>query len=596
MNAPDRKYPDLPRDIEAEAQFIGVLFWRNVDLPALLPMVAREDFSEEVHALIYDGVLQLVAKGEAVSPLSIRAVIGEHALAGGMTVGAYLADLIANAEHPSQGPTLAGLVKQAANARRLVQIGYRIERDWQTSNRERLIGDSLALVSSIKETAGGAKAAIPGGFIHDLLREVPKRDWIVKKALLARSFSLIVGPPGCGKSFLALDLAMNLALAAVDPTHSGQWFGNTLKPSGVVYIAAEGQEDFIIRIHAWLAAKGLPVGFRMPFFLIPTAIDMRTDALGTDALIRVVKDASAVCCKEFGVDVSTVFIDTVNRSLAGGDDSKADHIGAFIGNSMRLKEACNVTALGITHTIKAGGTVDPRGHGSLKGDNDGQWFVRAAEDGAPNSFTITRLKSGATGASHEFRLRRQVVGADAEGQEEDSLVVIPLASRPSVEEHEMRDAADALSSRQANMTSDGRAIVSDRLVVVMRALVEATQREGSVMPPGVRAPHGTKAATIKLWREEIARKLPGKDDEDHARTNKQKRASETLKAAMEKLQVRGLIGVDEDWVWRTSRRVAGVDAKNSDVRGDYSAAPPDYSDAPSGPQAATLDDDPAFPL
>jgi hypothetical protein len=60
---------------------------------------------------------------------------------------------------------------------------------------------------------------------HEVMTTKVQRDWIVKGCLQARSFHLIIGTPGCGKSFLTLDLCMNLALAAVDKTHSGLWFG-----------------------------------------------------------------------------------------------------------------------------------------------------------------------------------------------------------------------------------------------------------------------------------------------------------------------------------------------------------------------------------
>jgi hypothetical protein len=586
MNAPDRKYPDLPRDIEAEAQFIGALFMARCDLPAVLPMVTRDDFSEEVHALIYDGVAQLAAKGEAVSPVTVKAMIGEHVLAGEMTVSQYLARLVTAAPLASQAPTLAGLIRQAADARRLVQIGYRVERDWQTSNRERLIADSIALVDTVKQQGAASAKGIEATFVHDLSKDPPKRDWIVRNALLARAFHLVIGEPGCGKSFLALDLAMNLALAAVDERHSGEWFGNKIKPSGVVYIAAEGEEDFLIRIHAWLAAKGLPAGFRMPFALIPTAIDMRTDATGTDRLIRCVKEASAVCKKEFGVEVSTVVIDTVNRSLNGGDDSKADHIGAFIANCTRLKAECKVSAIGVHHTIKAGGTTDPRGHGSLKGDNDGQWFVSPPMDGTPNRFRVTRLKSGATGAVHEFRLRQVAIPVEGDDEDPTSCVVTPLASVPSIQEHEMRDATEELDKGKSNMTRDGRAILPDNATIIMRALARAAEDEAGTPPFGVRVPSRAKATTMKRWLEEIIRVRPGIDKETAQFRNSSAKAQERAGAVFSR---RGLIGIDGEWVWRTSRRVAGVDKMM--VAPSEEDAAPSGIDAPLSEMARNLSDD-----
>ena len=104
---------------------------------------------------------------------------------------------------------------------------------------------------------GPFKSKFGGRFVYDLTREKPSRDWLLKSVFLARTFFLIVGEPGCGKSFLALDFVMARALAMVDERAPREWFGRRFKPGATVYIAAEGQEDFIIRIHAWYRAKGI---------------------------------------------------------------------------------------------------------------------------------------------------------------------------------------------------------------------------------------------------------------------------------------------------------------------------------------------------
>jgi hypothetical protein len=392
-------------------------------------------------------------------------------------------------------------------------------------------------------------AKLRGVFTHELAQHKVRRDWIIKGALQARGFQLVLGEPGCGKSFLTLDMALNLALASVDSRHSLLWFGRKIKACGVVYVAAEGQDDFIIRIRAWLSAKGIPPDTRLPLILIPTAVDLRSEQAQTKDLIADINAASSICRDEFGVSVDLLIVDTVNRALAGGDDAKSEHIGAFIKNCSLVKDECRVSVVGVHHLPKAGGTVDPRGHGSLKGDNDGQWFVSSGKDQEPNCWAITRLKAGPTGAKHSFRLRSVEVGIDDEGD--------PITSCTVYQTSEPANSRSAATTEQGpSTTPDGRIILqSDRLVNCLQALVRAIEDETEKPKDASRIPPDAKSATEARWLDEILRILPGSDGGEGFI----KRATAAKDAAFEKLSRRGIIGRDKGWVWRTDKRVSGVD-------------------------------------
>ena len=118
------------------------------------------------------------------------------------------------------------------------------------------------------------RSVFRGRFSHEFMDAKPKREWLLRNVFLKRTLNLFVGEPGSGKSFLALDYALHLALAVVDPTAPTEWFGRKITPCGVVYVAAEGQDDFIVRMHAFLHARGLPATTRIPFYLYPTAIEI----------------------------------------------------------------------------------------------------------------------------------------------------------------------------------------------------------------------------------------------------------------------------------------------------------------------------------
>lgn len=416
-----------------------------------------------------------------------------------------------------------------------------------------------------------------GMSVHDLLKGAPPtRDWIVKNALAARSFSLVLGSPGCGKSFLVTDLAMTMARCAADPERPREWFDMRIKATGVVYVAAEGQEDFVFRLKAWWQAERLGADFAMPFYLVPRPVDLRSEAAETKMLIDEIKHVSGMYQKAFGVPVGMVIVDTVNRSLAGGDDAKAEIVGAFIKNCSTIRDECGIAVLGVHHLPKAEGATDPRGHSSLKGDNDGQWLVRAGGYGKPNTWTITRLKAGPSGARHEFRLRQERLGKDEDGDDITSCVVLRLGADPSLDGAEARDASEQASSGKPTMTADGRVILGDNLTAALRALQQAIDESGQEPPPSIRAPHGRKAATFKTWLDEMVLTLPGDDKSDPKFRDKCRKARD---AASMRLRARDIIGMDGDWVWRTQRRVFSIDASNqSELPLPPSVSGPDLSE------------------
>src|SRR6056300_150595 len=80
--------------------------------------------------------------------------------------------------------------------------------------------------------------------------QVPPRDWFVYGLVPASGVVALVGDPGVGTSFVALDLAARLA------SGSRQWMGHKLKGSpNVVYISTDQKTFVAQRFIAWLEAN-----------------------------------------------------------------------------------------------------------------------------------------------------------------------------------------------------------------------------------------------------------------------------------------------------------------------------------------------------
>ena len=400
-----------------------------------------------------------------------------------------------------------------------------------------------------------------GKFVHEIASTKPKRLWLLKGVFLEKTWFLIIGAPGCGKSFVTLDLCALRAWAAVDEKAPKEWFGRKFKPGATVYIAAEGQEDMEVRVYAWMKARGLdPAKTKMPLYIIPTAIDLRSGDAPTKSLIAEIAHVSQVCQADFGVPVDLVIIDTFNRALAGGSDVNPEHVGALIRNAASIREQCGVAVGAVHHTPRNG--ENARGHSSVTADNDAEVFVQGAFDGAPNKWILRRSKAGPTGDMHEFRLRQIEVGRDDENDPITSCYIAEGARERSREEIEMTNAAEAARTGKPHMTADGRMILGDNLTLVMRALESLIKRSGDPMPPGVAVPHGRAAIMMKDWTDEIVAIAPGDDKTDAKFKDRMRKARD---AGATKLSLRGIIRIEGDWVWRTSVRVARVDPREDEI-------------------------------
>ena len=266
--------------------------------------------------------------------------------------------------------------------------------------------------------------AIPG--------KVSNTPWIVKGIVPGRGFGAVIGQPGCGKSFLALDLAFTVSVLAFTEGEDSRWFGRRVRPIGVVYIAAEGQTGFVKRIEALLKRYRVDDLGRFPFVLYPTALDLRNPEGDTGPLCEELKAIGARMQERMGVSLGLIIVDTLNRVLAGGDENAPEDMGALIRNCPRIQEATNGATVVPVHHMNAAGTRE-RGHSSLRGALDFMIEVERGEAG--NTWKVAKQKDEEDGQVFSFTLASQVVGLDEDGDAITSCLVeaadMPrLASQP----------------------------------------------------------------------------------------------------------------------------------------------------------------------
>jgi hypothetical protein len=344
--------------------------------------------------------------------------------------------------------------------------------------------------------------------LQDIRATRPVFKWVVKNVIPENCFGAINGQPACGKSFLALDLAFHIAvLSKLNPEIT--WFGHRVVPGGVVYVAPEGQQGFVKRVHALIKHYAVPEG-DYPFVLLPTAIDLRSPEGDTKPLLAEIKAHAS----KMTVPLSLVIIDTLNRAMAGGDENSSADMGSFVSNAEKIRQETSASVVPVHHMNAAG--ERERGHSSFRGAWDFGVIVHRDETG--NSFSISKQKDGEEGGRHAFHLESVRVGVDDDGDDITTCIVIP--------DHQ-NDAALTPAKKLAEGT-----------VVAYRALVACCDEQGRGLPiQGVQA----TGVTLRQWGDWMRRNdVPDTSDEAHRKA---------MKRAMDALQVAGKIGVRDGFVW-----------------------------------------------
>jgi hypothetical protein len=125
----------------------------------------------------------------------------------------------------------------------------------------------------------------------------------------------------------------------------------------VAYICAEGAAGVSQRIRAWEIARGVQAPDDCRF--LPEAVSF-LDAAAVASLLSVI----------LALPVLPVFIvvDTLARSMPGGEENGSKDMGTFIAAMDALRQTTGATVMTLHHVTNAGGDI--RGHSSLLGALD----------------------------------------------------------------------------------------------------------------------------------------------------------------------------------------------------------------------------------
>lgn len=189
-------------------------------------------------------------------------------------------------------------------------------------------------------------------------------SWLLEGLVPRESFAVLYGKPKAGKSLLALDWALQIA-------HRGE---------PVLYVAGEGLGGYGKRLKAWYEVSGEELNPETPL-LFCNQLD-----LGDGGTVsRLIKATTAhelwqgenfddiEGYVEYVKNTSLVVIDTLSRSLPGGDENDAAAMTQAIQNIDLIRTMTKAAVLVIHHQTKDSADDEnarERGSSTLRGAAD----------------------------------------------------------------------------------------------------------------------------------------------------------------------------------------------------------------------------------
>lgn len=228
-------------------------------------------------------------------------------------------------------------------------------------------------------------------------------DWIIKGMIPHAELMVVYGESGSGKSFLALDLAAAI-VRGVD------WQELKVKKGRVVYICAEGVGGFRQRVRAYGKKHAIDLTE------MPGVIADAPNLASVDDVNLLLKSL-----RTYGA-ADLVIVDTLSATMPGLNENSGEDVGKVLEHCKAIHKTTGALVMLIHHSgkDKARGS---RGWSGIKAAADAE--IEVTRVGAIRAATLTKLKDGADGRVWGFGLEPIVLGADADGEEVTSCVVMP---------------------------------------------------------------------------------------------------------------------------------------------------------------------------
>lgn len=185
-------------------------------------------------------------------------------------------------------------------------------------------------------------------------QEIPKVTWDVDGLVEHRGFTSIIGTPGAGKSFVALDMILHMATGK-------PWQGRDVQQQNVLYVIGEGLPGVIARVREWEIRH--EEDLRGKFFMIKEPMLTNGNAATW----------AWMCALMLKYNIKTVVFDTLSRMIAGTDENSSKEMNQVINVFDKVRTVTGAGVVVVHHTSKSGSSG--RGSSALQGALDSEIMV-----------------------------------------------------------------------------------------------------------------------------------------------------------------------------------------------------------------------------
>lgn len=333
-----------PSAPESELFVLGGLMLVE-DPQAILAQLAAEDFTTDQNRRLLAAVNDVVADGREPTPAAVADQLGpDLERVGGR-------DFIVEAMHACAAPLL-------------VDEKLRVVRDHTRRRRLReelaagigAIDSGAPFLEALGVTEQGIerlRSAAPADrrLLDDVeIEQLSDPDFLVHGILPVGGFSVLYGPPGSGKTFVALDWAMCIATGF-------RWQQREVRRGQVVYVSGEGGPGLKSRVRAWKAHREF--SGRAGVHFLREAVTVLDPA----DLQRFIHEV-----RQLDIQPNLVVLDTLARCFAGGDENSTADMSNFVAGVDRIRTQLETSVLVVHHSNKSSGSE--RGNTALRGAAD----------------------------------------------------------------------------------------------------------------------------------------------------------------------------------------------------------------------------------
>lgn len=324
-----------------------------------------------------------------------------------------------------------------------------------------------------------------------------EHNWLVSGWLSSGDRSVLAGDSKAGKTFLALEIGLDIALGR-------EVFGLKTKHGGVIYQVGEGLAGVKKRLRAFRAYYGADFTRDVPFRLFQRGIDIYRDFDQVDALIEEI----LAHAKTFDAPLRFVVIDTLAKASVGADENAVKDMGIVMKNVERINEKTGAHVMLVHHMTK-GGVV--RGSTSVYAGVDQVLILSRDETTMLRTLKLDKQKDDEEGISLTFELEKVVLGVDEDGRQVTSCVCLAVSDRDRVRREE------ELKGQRLKVPQE----------LFMKAFFAAEKRYGSLVPAALDLP--AKVRLIVLWED--VKRVYGELSPSDALTKEQLTTEEAERAA-----------------------------------------------------------------